>query len=322
MFEIKAKSANHALAEGIGLVLRSGERSTSRNGDVLVVPEPVMVTYMDPTKRVLMSPTRDANPFFHLMESLWMLGGRNDLAFLQKFVSTFDRYSDDGVTLHGAYGHRWRRHFGRDQLDAIADELLRSPDSRRCVLGMWDPSVDLQKLESGGKDVPCNTQAYFDIRDGRLNMTVCNRSNDAVFGCFGANLVHFSILLEFMAAKVDADVGVYHQFTNNLHIYTNVFDVPKLEKIASESEISNTRSPWPLVSTVADIWMAENEAFLKGSRDGFVEDFFPLIAVPMIRAWEVRKEGAPTDEILDILMDIAADDWRDACVQWVMRRAK
>ena len=32
-----------------------------------------------PTKELLFDPDRDANPFFHFMEGLWMLAGFNDL---------------------------------------------------------------------------------------------------------------------------------------------------------------------------------------------------------------------------------------------------
>jgi hypothetical protein len=47
----------------------------SRAGDVLVAPHPVMSVTSIPTERVLFDPARDANPFFHLFESLWMLAG-------------------------------------------------------------------------------------------------------------------------------------------------------------------------------------------------------------------------------------------------------
>jgi hypothetical protein len=47
---------------------------------VLVSQTPVVTCYSAPTQRVLFSPMRDANPFFHLMEALWMLAGRDDVA--------------------------------------------------------------------------------------------------------------------------------------------------------------------------------------------------------------------------------------------------
>jgi hypothetical protein len=171
-----------------------------------------------------------------------MLAGRNDVAFPAQFVKRMAEYSDDGETLFGAYGYRWRQHFGYDQLDWIVDELHHNPQSRRCVLAMWNGmdttqdsdvfipglrgardtdyiSADLYVATHGGKDVPCNTHAYFQMREGRLNLTVCNRSNDMLWGALGANAVHFSMLLMYVADRIGAPVGTYYQFSNNMHLY-------------------------------------------------------------------------------------------------------
>jgi hypothetical protein len=43
-------------------------RTSSRNGDVLQIAEPVIITYEQPCERVLFNDARDANPFFHLCE--------------------------------------------------------------------------------------------------------------------------------------------------------------------------------------------------------------------------------------------------------------
>src|SRR5690606_6235064 len=139
---------------------------------------------------------RDANPFLHFFESLWMLAGRNDVDYMTRLVRRFAAYSDDGKTFNGAYGYRWRKWFGRDQLQQIIGALRSNPQDRRCVLGMWDAGHDLG-LQSA--DLPCNTHIYFRIQDDRLNMTVCNRSNDAIWGAVGANVVHMSFLQEYMA---------------------------------------------------------------------------------------------------------------------------
>ena len=187
---IQARNVNHAVAQTIPYLLKEGVPEDSRNGKVIVAPGPVMTVYENPCERVLFSPLRDANPFFHLMESLWMLVGRMDLAWPEFFNKRFASFSDDGKVVHGAYGYRWRSWWGFDQIRAIVDELKADPKSRRCVLSMWAPIGDLvsfkiDEKQLGGlksKDVPCNTHAYFDLRGGRLNMTVCNRSNDAIWG--------------------------------------------------------------------------------------------------------------------------------------------
>tara|TARA_R110002020_G_scaffold376130_3_gene587275 strand:+ start:3890 stop:5017 length:1128 start_codon:yes stop_codon:yes gene_type:complete len=161
---------------------------TSRNGPVRYFQQPVTITFEKPCQRVLFNTARDANPFFHVFEALWMLAGRNDLDPLLKYVSTFGDFSDDGKTLNGAYGYRWRKHEGkfndrlwdtstgeelhtRDQLDLLVEHLKEFPNSRRAVLQMWNVEDDLLKVNNS-LDVCCNLSACFAIRNGPETQTV------------------------------------------------------------------------------------------------------------------------------------------------------
>ncbi len=327
MKTITARNVNEAAAHALPYLISNGVKEQSRNGAVIVAGVPVITEYTYPTERVMFSPTRDANPFFHLMEALWMLAGRNDLAFPLFFNKNFASYSDDGKSVHGAYGHRWRLRFGYDQLTVIVEELRKNPTSRRCVLSMWDATADLHKAVAGGKDVPCNTHAYFDIRQGALNMTVCNRSNDVIWGAYGANAVHFSILQEYLAAAIGVPVGVYRQFSNNFHVYTDVYDTDKLSKIADESHTENyyatgTVKPFPLMSVDMYTWNVDLLAFLADPYHTFLynDDFFNGVARPMYLAWRERKDKRGNG--LAYMSDIIADDWRMACTQWTARRER
>jgi thymidylate synthase len=185
-------------------------------------------------------PERDANPFFHLYEALWMLAGRNDVAGPARYSSNMNNFSDDGKTLHGAYGYRWRKAFKArsaqgasayefrkpfDQLAIIAQQLTHDPTDRRCVLQMWSAELDLGRQ---GKDLPCNDTATFQIGpDGRLHLVVFCRSNDIVWGAYGANAVHFSMLLEYMALWIGVPVGTYTQISVNWHGYLTTLEKVK-----------------------------------------------------------------------------------------------
>lgn len=158
---ISVNNVQEALPEGIRILQVYGSKHSSRNGDVIVAPFPVTTHYRYPDQRVIFWPERNANPVFHLFESLWMIAGQNDLAYVKQFVKRMETFSDDGETLHGAYGYRWRRHFDvegggnpnlPDQLATIIKRLKRYPDDRRSVLTMWDPVAD---LNSDSKDQPC-----------------------------------------------------------------------------------------------------------------------------------------------------------------------
>lgn len=332
---IEVRNVNGALSRGITHLLNEGTREESRNGPVLVALDPVVTTYIAPTERVVFSKTRDANPFFHLMEALWMLVGRNDLGWPAFFNKRFEGFSDDGLTVHGAYGHRWRKAFGIDQIPIIINELKKNPTSRRCVLAMWDArsSVedgtamnDLQKAMTGGKDVPCNTHIYFDVRESQLNMTVCNRSNDIIWGAYGANAVHFSILQEYMAGMIGVPVGVYRQFSNNFHAYLDIYDEDKLRRIAQESDQDNHYEdyhegikPYPLM-TDPSCWDDDLKLFMSspGVIREYYNPFFFEVAFPMYMTWVERKQKHSDGRMYQ--QRIKADDWRIAADIWITKR--
>ena len=108
---IKTRNVHDALPKGLDLLYGEHYKQDSRNGTVYKAKSPVCTVYDNPQERVMFWPERDANPFFHFMEGLWMLAGRNDLEFVKQYNKGMARYSDDGETLHGAYGWRWRNWF-------------------------------------------------------------------------------------------------------------------------------------------------------------------------------------------------------------------
>lgn len=352
-----ARSVSEALAWGLHAIRVHGKPQPSRVGDVLTMPQPVMTVYQNPMNRVLLSPQRDANPFFHVMEALWMLAGRNDLPWLVRFNKRFETYSDDGgATQPGAYGYRWRNHFGHDQLQDAILELKRNPKSRRVVIAMWDGGAretwsgngdqgpfhqpgDFFAAVGGSVDVPCNTHIYFDTTDDRLNMTVCCRSNDIIWGAYGANAVHFSFLLEYISAMTGIPMGVYRQFSNNYHLYTNVvareelmplsrdviYHDPYLSEPTHGSILQAPKVPFPRqISLVEDPESFEGdlETFMNSGFDDtlYTNRFFPEVAVPMYDAYINGFKNKNYDYALDQLRFVRADDWRTAAEQWITRR--
>lgn len=332
---IRARNVQQALPEALYQLEMEGVQQGSRNGPVYRFREPVTTVYLRPTERVLFWPTRDANPFFHLIESLWMLAGRNDVELVAQFVARMRSFSDDGTTLHGAYGYRWREHFGFDQLQLIIDALRKDPTDRRQVLSMWDARADLGR---SGKDLPCNTQCLFQINpDGALDMTVVNRSNDIIMGAYGANAVHFSYLQEYMALSIGVPVGVYRQVSANFHAYVADFEkVHDLAHVVDEVLPPEMRwsgydpygdgvvEPYPLIQTDLAQWNEDLRMFLQTPKIiGLRDPFFRKVAVPMWAAhgcYKALQGQARFDAARELLQSVAATDWRMAALEWIDRR--
>lgn len=330
---ISGRNVNSILPVGIALLDQMGIERMSRAGPVLEAPWPVVTTYRCPQERVLFSPLRDCNPFFHLFEALWMIAGRNDVEFLTKLNKRMAEYSDDGVVQHGAYGFRWREWFAFDQLHEVIALLKRDPSTRRAVVAMWSPNGDTVASEGAGglvgtKDVPCNTHIYFKIRDGRLQMTVSNRSNDMLWGAYGANVVHMSFLQEYVANKVRVEVGTYVQMSDSFHVYTSGPGGDVWNKVKPLGDAPVSPDPYtkddvrPMsLGAEGDDWDEDLEVFFglfdagKNPADiHYRTEWFDWVVRPMWTAYTTRE--ATVTEF------IKATDWRMAAREWLERRAK
>jgi len=334
MHVIHATNVNDALYTGVEYLKRHGLREDSRNGAVLVAPVPVTTQYLRPQERVLFSAQRNANPFFHVLESLWMLAGRNDVAYPHTYAPMM-LYSDDTETLNGAYGYRWREHFGYDQLREIINELKRNPASRRCVLSMWDAmdevegyEGDLKRAIAGGKDVPCNTHVYFRVNAGALDMTVCNRSNDIIWGAYGANAVHFSVLQEYVADLVGVKGGAYYQMANNFHAYIEREDVVKLFNTSElllddRYRLTSARKVRPTPLGAADSKFYEEVLRVLDGEEHLYSTEFCAIAHEMDKAYKQYKAGDLSHAILRLSNRGAHNwDWLSAGHDWLLRIAE
>jgi hypothetical protein len=322
--EIRTRNVNTLFSEMFWR-LRSGDfvSESSRNGPVIRFPEPVLTMIDRPQERVLFHQGRDANPIFHLLEALWMLAGRRDVEFVSKFNSKIGQYSDDGEVFNAAYGHRMRDHFGVDQLTSVIRILRNDPTSRQAVVQLWD-AADLNKKTL---DKACNTQLVFSVNRGRLDLMVFNRSNDMLYGYAGANPVHFSVIQEFVAAAVGIPLGVYRTISNNLHLYTELYDASKYLESPPTDELYDAYQhgfeATPIITTDWERWLIDCEQFCAhpfNETASYQDPFFKSVAHPMAMISKTRKDK--TGDGRYWVSRIQAPDWQLACHQWVDRREK
>lgn len=151
-------------------------------------------------------------------EQCWFISGaRKPEIFLRQFTKIWDDFTNPGDVVTVAYGYRWRKHFGRDQLGLLIKLLEKDPSSRHGVVVTWDPSAD----GLGGtakKNVPCPYTFTVGIVGGRLHLHNIIRSNDVILGT-PADVAGFAFLQCMLAERLGVRPGIYSHSISNAHIY-------------------------------------------------------------------------------------------------------
>lgn len=219
-------NASQLYMEALVRILQDGEEVSPR-GTVRKEIQAV-ITYENPLIRTTFLKGRTINPFFQLAESFWIACGRADVEFLLHYNKGMQEFSDDGINFHAPYGERLRKWNHSEEMaftfcphDQLLDVVLKFQQdmhTSQAVACIWNPHFDNREYK--GKDFPCNDLLKFKIRDGKLNLTVNNRSNDLHWGTFGANLCQFATIQELVASWLKIPVGEYNQESDSLHIYT------------------------------------------------------------------------------------------------------
>lgn len=179
-------------------------------------------TILQPLKRVCLLNGRNGNVFAQIAETLWMLSGRDDLTWLERYIPQCKNWSDDGLVWRAAYGPRlraWESHNRNRRIDQILEcvhKLFQDPTSRQAVVSIWDPAHD---WVVGSKDYPCNNWLHWIIRNGHLHMNVVVRSNDVIYGFTHADFFAWSVLHQLMAYTLKVNVGRMHWNATSFHMY-------------------------------------------------------------------------------------------------------
>lgn len=159
-------------------------------------------------------------------EQIWFVSGaRKPADFLREFTKIWDIFTNPADVVTVAYGYRWRKHFGRDQLGLLMKHLKEEPTSRHGVVITWDPAGDGLGV-TNRKNVPCPFAFTVNIIGGRLNLHNIVRSNDMVLG-FPSDVAGFALLQLMLAQKLGVKPGIYSHSISNAHIYDNQYDAVK-----------------------------------------------------------------------------------------------
>lgn len=183
---------------------------------------------------------RKVNQKFMFREAAWICSGDNRLNFLTEVMKSYANYSDNGVTLEGAYGPKVI-----DQLNYVVDSIEKDNDTRQAVINIW------RERPRPSKDIPCTLSMQFLMRkreDGtnRLDMVTTMRSNDIVLGytydVFTFSMVANSVRLLLQERGIDIPLDENGSYGNlyvnpgSLHIYERHYDQVEGWKEAKERD--------------------------------------------------------------------------------------
>lgn len=157
-----------------------------------------------------------------LAETLWIMLGYDDLAFLHKHnVHYWDAFDLGDGTIGKSYGPRLRNLNGVDQLERVIWLLRKSPESRQICISFWDPANDAEIR-------PCFAFIQFKVTQNRyLDLAVTQRSGDALVGVPNDALL-FSFFLSIIAYITGYIPGIITYTINDFHVYPE--HRPQLEK--------------------------------------------------------------------------------------------
>lgn len=213
-------------------LLQAGEDLASRDGSCIEL-EGYVFRITDPRRSVLSNPLRKLSPAYGAAELLWYLAGEKDITRLLKYAPSYTRFAQPGTLIaHGAYGARWYEDLSFSaqawdmteggQLELAIELLKKDPNTRQCILTMWNAG-DLPCAMSGRyKDIPCTLSLQFLLRNGQLNCITTMRSNDAWLG-LPYDVFAFTSIQRIIATELNCKLGWYQHQAGSMHLYVRDF---------------------------------------------------------------------------------------------------
>jgi thymidylate synthase len=147
-------------------------------------------------------------------EAMWVIDGSNKLDYSPEIGRIQEPYSDNRVTLFGAYGPPFKY-----QLEYILSTLNKDRNSRQAVMAIWRRNPKLSR------DIPCSVAMQFLIRDAFIHSNIYMRSSDVGKG-LPYDMFTFACMTAEIASRldVDAELGDCTITAGSRHIYINQYD--------------------------------------------------------------------------------------------------
>jgi thymidylate synthase len=156
----------------------------------------------------------------------------------------WNAWSNSEGFVERAYGYQIAKStMGYDsQVHYVLNEIKNNPTSRRIMMNMFN--AEDQEIKATESLVECAYATHFSVKDGKLHMTLIQRSGDFLTAASpgGWNVVQYATLQHAIAKECGLDVGIFTHLVQDLHLY-NKHDNQVRELIKRYEELESYELP-------------------------------------------------------------------------------
>ena len=163
---------------------------------------------------------RDINWKAAIDEIIWIyMKQSNSIKDLNSKI--WESWANENGDVEKAYGYQIAKPTMEQssQMHYVINEIKNNPTSRRIMMNMF--SAEEQHIKATKSLVECAYATHFSVKDGKLHMTLIQRSGDFITaaGAGGWNITAYAFLQHAIAKECGLDVGILTHLVQDLHLY-------------------------------------------------------------------------------------------------------
>lgn len=173
---------------------------------------------------------RKLNVRYAIEEFLWYCRADRYDSSITEHATAWKKLNQPDGSFFSNYGHYIFAKMTPDGVSAFEfalEQLMRNPSSRRAAI----PLLQTDHCFNDNVDMVCTFALQFFVRQGRLDMIVNMRSNDAIWGltndAFCFSMIHRMMYVMLCGTYTGLRLGTYHHIANTLHVYERHYDMAK-----------------------------------------------------------------------------------------------
>lgn len=255
-------------------------------------------------------------PLMALKEMVWILFGRNDVQFLNDYgVTYWDEWKLDDGTIGKTYGYQMRKFDGHvDQLERVLNEMEQSPESRRLLINLFNPS-QLNEMALPPclhcYNFQCTKISNETVADlYKVDLHAHMRSGDSFLG-LPYNFMNTAWTLYLICGYLNVRAGYVKYMPNDVHLTVDNYHLYVNHKKQAKQYIKNTKenlnealsykTKMPSMSTIN--YICENKIF--SDFNEYLKYIFELFVSKDNR--KLRLEYTGPNEMKNTYKTIVAD---------------